>query len=132
MPPEENVESTLIWYKGTERNDYKHWASSLEKFLEGRTKETKIEINSNYHRTTINLVLKFVERIEVWNKKFSKNRRVHAVSKTRLNFSNSIIGYKQLKSRYEGFVQFKDFFFFYFFFFFFRLKRIQNLVFLNE
>ncbi|XP_012259711.2 sodium/potassium-transporting ATPase subunit beta-2 [Athalia rosae] len=34
MPPEDNVESTLIWYKGTDRSNYRHWAESLEKFLE--------------------------------------------------------------------------------------------------
>lgn len=35
MPPDDNVESALIWYKGTERENYKHWVESLEKFLEG-------------------------------------------------------------------------------------------------
>jgi sodium/potassium-transporting ATPase subunit beta len=35
MPPVENVESTLIWYKGTNLKQYEHWTRSLEKFLEG-------------------------------------------------------------------------------------------------
>ncbi|XP_046734620.1 sodium/potassium-transporting ATPase subunit beta-2-like [Diprion similis] len=34
MPPSENVESTLIWYKGTDRSNYAHWVDTLEKFLE--------------------------------------------------------------------------------------------------
>ncbi|PNF41573.1 Sodium/potassium-transporting ATPase subunit beta-2 [Cryptotermes secundus] len=33
-PPVENVESTLIWYKGTALKQYQHWTNSLEKFLE--------------------------------------------------------------------------------------------------
>jgi len=35
MPPYEDVESTLIWYKGTRRDNYRHWVESLEKFVEG-------------------------------------------------------------------------------------------------
>jgi len=35
MPPVDNVESTLIWYKGTDLAQYAHWTKSLEKFLEG-------------------------------------------------------------------------------------------------
>nr|CAD7462944.1 unnamed protein product [Timema tahoe] len=34
MPPEENVESTLIWYKATDEQNYRHWTQSLETFLE--------------------------------------------------------------------------------------------------
>jgi len=34
MPPVDNVESTLIWYKGTDLIQYEHWTRSLEKFLE--------------------------------------------------------------------------------------------------
>lgn len=33
MPPDENVESTLIWYRNTGDN-YKHWTDELDKFLE--------------------------------------------------------------------------------------------------
>ncbi|XP_055382094.1 sodium/potassium-transporting ATPase subunit beta-2 isoform X2 [Condylostylus longicornis] len=33
QPPEENIESTLIWYKGTEYENYKHWTDSLTEFL---------------------------------------------------------------------------------------------------
>ncbi|XP_001604202.1 sodium/potassium-transporting ATPase subunit beta-2 isoform X1 [Nasonia vitripennis] len=33
LPPPENVESTLIWYKGTDRNNYGHWTDALTKFL---------------------------------------------------------------------------------------------------
>lgn len=35
MPPEENVESTLIWYKGTDSENFKHWVDSLQDFLKG-------------------------------------------------------------------------------------------------
>ncbi|XP_046989972.1 sodium/potassium-transporting ATPase subunit beta-2 [Schistocerca americana] len=34
MPPESNVESTLIWYKGSDENNYKYWVEELDKFLE--------------------------------------------------------------------------------------------------
>lgn len=34
LPPEENVESTLIWYKGTQLENYKYWTDSLNEFLE--------------------------------------------------------------------------------------------------
>lgn len=33
LPPEENVESTLIWYKGTDYENYKIWTEALTKFL---------------------------------------------------------------------------------------------------
>lgn len=35
MPPTENVESTLIWYKGTDSENFKHWVDSLQNFLKG-------------------------------------------------------------------------------------------------
>lgn len=33
MPPSDNVESTLIWYQGTDYNNYKYWTESLNEFL---------------------------------------------------------------------------------------------------
>ncbi|XP_069691964.1 sodium/potassium-transporting ATPase subunit beta-2-like [Periplaneta americana] len=33
MPPESNVESTLIWYRGNDENNYKYWTDELDKFL---------------------------------------------------------------------------------------------------
>lgn len=33
LPPEDNVESTLIWYKGTDYDNYKVWTDALTKFL---------------------------------------------------------------------------------------------------
>lgn len=33
MPPSENVESTLIWYKGTNYENYRTWTDALDKFL---------------------------------------------------------------------------------------------------
>lgn len=35
MPPESNVESTLIWYKGSDPKNYKYWTEEIDKFLEG-------------------------------------------------------------------------------------------------
>lgn len=34
MPPESNVESTLIWYKASDEGNYLHWTRELDKFLE--------------------------------------------------------------------------------------------------
>ncbi|KDR20642.1 sodium/potassium-transporting ATPase subunit beta-2-like [Zootermopsis nevadensis] len=34
MPPESNVESTLIWYRGNDEENYKYWTEELDKFLE--------------------------------------------------------------------------------------------------
>lgn len=36
MPPHKNVESTLIWYKGTDYENYKTWTEELDSFLSGR------------------------------------------------------------------------------------------------
>lgn len=36
LPPVDNVESTLIWYKGTQHENYKHWTDSLDDFLAGK------------------------------------------------------------------------------------------------
>jgi sodium/potassium-transporting ATPase subunit beta len=36
MPPESNVESTLIWYRGNDEQNYKYWTDELDKFLEGK------------------------------------------------------------------------------------------------
>lgn len=35
MPPESNVESTLIWYKSTDKNNIKYWTEEIDKFLAG-------------------------------------------------------------------------------------------------
>uniref|UniRef100_A0ABD2XP98 Sodium/potassium-transporting ATPase subunit beta-2 n=1 Tax=Trichogramma kaykai TaxID=54128 RepID=A0ABD2XP98_9HYME len=34
MPPESNVESTLIWYKASDEGNYRHWSRALDKFLQ--------------------------------------------------------------------------------------------------
>lgn len=34
MPPESNVESTLIWYRANDERNYKYWTDELDKFLE--------------------------------------------------------------------------------------------------
>ncbi|XP_059479860.1 sodium/potassium-transporting ATPase subunit beta-2-like [Neocloeon triangulifer] len=34
MPPESNVESTLIWYKGNDENNHKYWTEEIDRFLE--------------------------------------------------------------------------------------------------
>jgi sodium/potassium-transporting ATPase subunit beta len=35
LPPEDNVESTLIWYKGTNPENFNMWTNSLDDFLKG-------------------------------------------------------------------------------------------------
>lgn len=35
MPPDSNVESTLIWYKAADKGNYAHWVKALDNFLEG-------------------------------------------------------------------------------------------------
>lgn len=35
LPPVDNVESTLIWYKGTHHENYRQWTDALDKFLDG-------------------------------------------------------------------------------------------------
>lgn len=34
-PPGVNVESTLIWYKGSNQENFQYWINALEEFLEG-------------------------------------------------------------------------------------------------
>jgi sodium/potassium-transporting ATPase subunit beta len=36
MPPESNVESTLIWYKGSDEKNWKYWTEELDNFLESK------------------------------------------------------------------------------------------------
>ena len=36
MPPESNVESTLIWYKTSDKGNYGHWVRALDNFLESK------------------------------------------------------------------------------------------------
>lgn len=33
LPPEDNVESTLIWYRGTNKENYEVWTNALDEFL---------------------------------------------------------------------------------------------------
>lgn len=33
LPPEDNVESTLIWYRGTNKENYGVWTNALDEFL---------------------------------------------------------------------------------------------------
>jgi len=33
LPPEDNVESTLIWYRGTNRENFEVWTNALDEFL---------------------------------------------------------------------------------------------------
>lgn len=40
MPPESNVESTLIWYKGDNPDNYKYWTNEIDNFLEGMSQCT--------------------------------------------------------------------------------------------
>jgi hypothetical protein len=47
-PPVDNVESTLIWYKGTDPEQYEYWTKNLEKFLEGN-KRTRVVVEAGLH-----------------------------------------------------------------------------------
>lgn len=40
MPPDENVESSLIYYRGTRHEDYRVWTDALDKFLAGMMRGT--------------------------------------------------------------------------------------------
>ncbi|XP_063244574.1 sodium/potassium-transporting ATPase subunit beta-2-like isoform X1 [Bacillus rossius redtenbacheri] len=42
MPPEENVESTLIWYRASDKN-YEHWTKELTNFLSGYKTKNLLE-----------------------------------------------------------------------------------------
>lgn len=33
MPPESNVESTLIWYKATDEKNTQYWTEEIDEFL---------------------------------------------------------------------------------------------------
>lgn len=33
MPHLDSIESTLIWYKGTDHKDYRQWTDALDQFL---------------------------------------------------------------------------------------------------
>lgn len=48
MPPESNVESTLIWYKASDEGNYLHWTRELDKFLEEYQKPPSA--NERYER----------------------------------------------------------------------------------
>lgn len=41
MPPEGNVESTLIWYKASDPNNIKYWQEQLDDFLKRKINATK-------------------------------------------------------------------------------------------
>jgi sodium/potassium-transporting ATPase subunit beta len=55
-PPDDNVESTLIWYNGTKKEDFQHWQSSLDKFLsEYKTPGTTAGRGQNIHNCNYNM-----------------------------------------------------------------------------
>lgn len=35
MPPESNVESTLVWYEKNNPKNFEYWIKEIESFLEG-------------------------------------------------------------------------------------------------
>ncbi|XP_015608306.1 sodium/potassium-transporting ATPase subunit beta-2 [Cephus cinctus] len=51
MPPESNVESTLIWYKTSNEGNYRHWTKELDKFLADYQKIGNTP-NAGEHRVT--------------------------------------------------------------------------------
>jgi hypothetical protein len=38
MPPESNVESTLIWYKASDKDNIKYWTDEIDTFLKSKNK----------------------------------------------------------------------------------------------
>jgi sodium/potassium-transporting ATPase subunit beta len=36
MPEESNVESTLIWFESSDKNNIKHWTQALDKFTQSK------------------------------------------------------------------------------------------------
>lgn len=38
MPPESNVESTLVWYKSADNNNIAYWVDELNRFLKSKLK----------------------------------------------------------------------------------------------
>lgn len=46
MPPEAHLGSTLIWYKSNRPDNMIYWHDTINKFLEGNSKETLFERNS--------------------------------------------------------------------------------------
>lgn len=51
MPPESNVESTLIWYKASDEGNYLHWTRELDRFLEGEKDLRSTIFNIQTHET---------------------------------------------------------------------------------
>ncbi|XP_065163353.1 sodium/potassium-transporting ATPase subunit beta-2 isoform X1 [Atheta coriaria] len=47
MPPDSNVESTLIWYKSNDRGNVQYWQEELTNFLEVNYKKEKLPHASN-------------------------------------------------------------------------------------
>jgi hypothetical protein len=45
MPPESNVESTLIWYKANNEDNYQYWTDELDKFLNGKQYYLNCRVN---------------------------------------------------------------------------------------
>lgn len=45
MPPESNVESTLIWYKASDEGNWLHWTRALDDFLDGEREIFRIQHN---------------------------------------------------------------------------------------
>lgn len=48
MPPDENVESSLIYYRGTRHEDYRVWTDALDKFLAGTMRDTLAPPSSTF------------------------------------------------------------------------------------
>lgn len=60
MPPHENVESTLIWYKGTNYENYRTWTDALDRFLASTYKfnreSIECDVNVKYAVNCLNIV----------------------------------------------------------------------------
>lgn len=61
MPPDSNVESTLVWYKASDEENTRYWTNELDNFL--------LRKYSKKHQTNKKLILKF--------KQHTKKQKVH-------------------------------------------------------
>lgn len=59
MPPESNVESTLIWYEKNNANNSKYWVDEIDSFLDG-------EMNNNFDFVSIfTHSINFIFRVQI-------------------------------------------------------------------
>lgn len=45
MPPDSNVESTLIWYRHSDKGNVQYWQQELDQFVESNYKLKAVKLN---------------------------------------------------------------------------------------